>query len=82
MKERPRKDDQSMQPVWQNFRRCFTGDGLEHEARDFMAKGKGKSYDGRDRFGNGKGRPSWNDGKGFGKGFGKGKKGKPWGKGF
>ena len=47
-----------------------------------MAKGKGKGYDGRDRYSGGKGRLTWNDGKGFGKGFGKGEKGKPKGKGF
>ena len=69
-------------PVWQsqNGRRCFNCQGLGHEAKDCAkGKGKGKGFDGRDRYGDGKGRPSWHDGKGFGNGFGKGKSG---GKGY
>ena len=72
-------------PVWQsqNGRRCFNCQGLGHEAKDCAkGKGKGRGFDGRDRYGDGKGRPSWHDGKGFGKGFGKGEKGKYGSKGF
>ena len=84
VKEWSRKDEQdrSMQPVWQDLRQCFRCNGLGHRARDCMANNNGKAYDGRDGFNGGKGRPSWNDGKGFGKGFGKGEKGKFGGKGF
>ena len=71
-----------MQPVWQDFRQCFRCNGLGHTARDCMAKGKGKNYDGRDRYGGGKGQLSRNNGRGFGKGFGKDKNGKPGGKRF
>ena len=78
VKERSRKDEQdrSMQPVWQDLCRCFSCNGLGHRARDCMANGKDKAYDSRNGFNGGKGRPSWNDGKGFVKGFGKDKKGK------
>ena len=66
-----------MQKKWDSCHYSYSSEFCSSE--DFSS---GKGYDGRDHFGNGKGRPSWNGGKGFGKGFGKGEKGKPWGKGF